>query len=128
AAHSHAELLDLIRATGAEVVEEASKACLDGGPEDEPGDGEEATDASASGMRTNGDKAIGALPAKYRQLFEIPVRKGRTILLVDSDKLAGPRSSMTAKLDAAIEQTGGACACRTKSWLFDCISANSILR
>ncbi|KAJ2448025.1 hypothetical protein GGF42_005258 [Coemansia sp. RSA 2424] len=125
-AHTCDELLDLIRAAGAKIVDKCPKYSVVSS-DDEVVDSDEASSAVGLGIRTSGDKAISALPEKYRRLFEIPVHTGKTIILVDSsDKLAAPRSSSSV-LDAIIEKTGGTCACRSKSWLFDCISANLVL-
>ncbi|KAJ2062740.1 hypothetical protein GGI17_002247 [Coemansia sp. S146] len=118
AAHTQDELLDLIRVAGAEIRAECPAMSAD----EEGSDNDETGGAASVGSRTHGDKAVSALPAKYRSLFDIPVRKDKTIILLDlSDR------QCTSFLDTVMEQTGGTLACRSKSWLFDCISANTIL-
>ncbi|KAJ2017597.1 hypothetical protein IWW57_005341, partial [Coemansia sp. S610] len=98
AAHTHDELLDLIRVAGAEIKNE----CPTQVTEDE-NIGNDETDGSA-GLRgrAHGDKSASSLPAKYRGLFEVPVHKSKTIILVD--KLSGART--TSFLDKVMEQTG----------------------
>ncbi|KAJ2741801.1 hypothetical protein GGI20_004932 [Coemansia sp. BCRC 34301] len=110
-AHTRDELLDLIRAAGAEIVDKC--------PEYSAGDDGNVSNSGVAGLgvRKSGDKAISSLPDKYRRLFEIPVHKHKTIIVVDSSD----------KLNAIVEQTGGTYAWRNKSWLFDCISANMVL-
>ncbi|KAJ2017320.1 hypothetical protein GGI08_006932 [Coemansia sp. S2] len=118
AAHTHDELLDLVRVAGADVKTE----CPALSTVEEGSDNEETAGAASVGSRTHGDKAVSALPAKYRSLFDIPVCKDKTIILLDlSDK------QCTSFLDTVMEQTGSKLACRSKSWLFDCISANTVL-
>ncbi|KAJ2908406.1 hypothetical protein GGI21_002919 [Coemansia aciculifera] len=120
-AHTRDEMLDLVRAAGAEIADKCPKY-----PESD-----EDLDSSAAahlGVRASSDKAVSALPEKHRRLFEIPAHKHKPLVLVDiSDKPAGSRSSSSSVLDAVVKQTGGTCACRNKSWLFDSISANAAL-
>ncbi|KAJ2731958.1 hypothetical protein IW152_004171 [Coemansia sp. BCRC 34962] len=119
AAHTLDELLDLIRVAGAKIKDE----CPTKAAEDESIDSDEANETAGLGNRAHGDKSANSLPAKYQGLFEVPIRKSKTIILVD--KLSGART--TSFLDKVMEQTGSTFACRSKSWLFDCISANEVL-
>ncbi|KAJ2880486.1 hypothetical protein H4R27_004693 [Coemansia aciculifera] len=118
AAHTQDELLDLIRIAGAEIRADCPAMSTD----EEGSDNDETGGAAGVGSRTHGDQAVSALPVKYRSLFDIPVRKDKTIILLDlSDK------QCTSFLDTVMDQTSGTLACRSKSWLFDCISANTVL-
>ncbi|KAJ2794059.1 hypothetical protein H4R21_005649, partial [Coemansia helicoidea] len=124
AAHSCADLRALVAAVGATVVDELPPArdSLDDGalpPPDAPQDRDRPS-------VTCTDKELAALPPKYRRLFELPVRDGDTIVLVSSCDLAGARSAVA--LGAIAAATGGAAPCRTKTWLFDCISANMVVK
>ncbi|KAJ2555203.1 hypothetical protein EV175_002331 [Coemansia sp. RSA 1933] len=82
--------------------------------------------ASAASGRTDRD-IVGMLPPKYRTMFELPVGNGATVILVDMDDLCAANHRSTLRAIARAKAGGTACPCRTKSWLFDCISANTIL-
>ncbi|KAJ2303737.1 hypothetical protein IWW55_002773 [Coemansia sp. RSA 2706] len=118
AAHSRDDLVRLVRAAGAELVDELPEpAALEPEPRAEAKRG--------PGLRASMEREVARMPAKYRPMFELPVRQGQIIVLVDSAALKGARSSVV--LGAVAAATGGRLPCRTKSWLFDCISANQLL-
>ncbi|KAJ2815832.1 hypothetical protein GGI24_005925 [Coemansia furcata] len=122
-AHTPDELMDLIRVAGGEIKTE----CPAMSAEEEGSDNDETIGAVGLGNRTQGDKAISTLAPKYRELFEKPVHKDKTIILVDTGDKATTGSRCASFLDTVMEQAGGGLACRSKSWLFDCISANTII-
>ncbi|KAJ1728626.1 hypothetical protein LPJ61_003935 [Coemansia biformis] len=130
-AHSPADMRALVVATGASVVEELASP---GSSEDEDGGDSQPALTSKSresvgaGVRHPGsrvEKEVAGLPAKYRRLFDLPAHEGQPIILVSGSDLSGARSSVA--LGAIISATGGTTPCRTKTWLFDCISAGQIL-
>ncbi|KAJ2407812.1 hypothetical protein J3F80_002553 [Coemansia sp. RSA 2526] len=67
------------------------------------------------------DKDLVKVPQKYRAQFALPI-SDNPIVLVDTNSLKSARCSTTM---SAITAT--TLPCRTKSWLFDCISTNQIL-
>ncbi|KAJ2157628.1 hypothetical protein GGF46_004373 [Coemansia sp. RSA 552] len=126
-AHSYTDLLSLICLLGAKIDDElpepaaAASDTADEDGEDQPGPPSLGDRCSVQ----HADKEIARLPPQYRRLFELPVGRDVTTVLVDSSDLQGARSSVT--LGAVVARTGGVLACRTKTWLLDCISSNTIL-
>ncbi|PIA15590.1 hypothetical protein COEREDRAFT_81918 [Coemansia reversa NRRL 1564] len=133
-AHSQAELQRLIHATGAKVIDAlpASENLSTAEnyvptsilPHDNSGVSG-ARKTTNNGVGGSMEREIKAVPAKYRWLFELPVREDVPVVLVDTSSLKGARSNIA--LGAIVSTTGGTIPCRTKSWLFDCISANTTL-
>ncbi|KAJ2800701.1 hypothetical protein H4R20_003960 [Coemansia guatemalensis] len=133
-AHSQADLQRLIRATGAKLVDALpAPESLDAAEKDAATTSSRRESLGSSGGRhstSNGDgssmeREIKVVPTKYRWLFELPVREDVPVVLVDTSSLKGARSNVA--LGNIVSATGGTIPCRTKSWLFDCISANAIL-
>ncbi|KAJ2611492.1 hypothetical protein H4S08_003137 [Coemansia sp. RSA 1365] len=128
-AHTQAELERLIHATGAKVIDALPASESLGSAEN---DAPLHDNLGFSGARKSTGNGVGSMerelkgvPAKYRWLFELPVREDVPVVLVDSSSLKGARSNIA--LGAIVSATGGGIPCRTKSWLFDCISANTTL-
>ncbi|KAJ2712092.1 hypothetical protein H4R19_002935 [Coemansia spiralis] len=125
-AHSYGDLRNLLTAVGAAIMD--TLPTHDGSDEDaQPSPSQEPSAAAGprhAAARPEKDE-LAALPPKYRRLFELPVREGETVVLVSGSDLAGARSSVA--LGAIVGATGGTVPCRTKTWLFDCISANRIV-
>ncbi|KAJ1965626.1 hypothetical protein GGI12_000622 [Dipsacomyces acuminosporus] len=128
-AYTSADVVNLIRATGALVV-----------PRLEAEDDENSSPKTKSATRQQkqprqqqwpgkkkrgADKKLSNLRDAHRRLFEIPVSTETTVVLIDIDSLSAEKAK--EELDEIVEVTGGACPCRTKTWFFDCISANEVL-
>ncbi|KAJ2083714.1 BRCA1-associated RING domain protein 1 [Coemansia sp. RSA 988] len=133
-AHSQADLQRLIRSTGAEIIdalpvfEDTNTAIENAATSDLRGealDSSGARHSTGSSAGRNIDREIKTVPTKYRWLFELPVCESSPVVLVDTSSLKGARSNIA--LGNIVSTTGGTIPCRTKSWLFDCISANIIL-
>ncbi|KAJ2345030.1 hypothetical protein GGF43_005318 [Coemansia sp. RSA 2618] len=131
-AHAQSDLVLLMRVAGARVVDELPEPSDElPEPSDEisqPDDGNVSDGEAGSGVRraTGGmDKELAGVPTKYRRPFEKPVAKDETIVLVDGAGLKGTRCSVT--MGAVIAATNGKLPCRTKAWLFDCISSDQII-
>ncbi|KAJ2400416.1 hypothetical protein GGI23_002046 [Coemansia sp. RSA 2559] len=132
-AHTAGELKALIAILGAHVVDELEEA----GGSTSDSDGAD-TSADEGGDRVVSPRLrrrsaaaasaaadlVAILPKKYRRLFERPIGKDATIVLVDPDDLYAANRPALRSIARA---TGGAVPCRAKSWLFDCISANKLL-
>ncbi|KAJ1889767.1 hypothetical protein LPJ66_007858 [Kickxella alabastrina] len=122
-AHSQGDLLRLIQVVGADVIEGKPPgdmlAELSVGV---AGDG----GGSGSDVRSSTGKfAATVVSAQFRDMFELSVKCRRVVILVDAEDIKGAGGH--GVLEEISELTGGLYACRTKSWLFDCISANEIL-
>ncbi|KAJ1818884.1 hypothetical protein LPJ56_003758, partial [Coemansia sp. RSA 2599] len=117
-AHTHGQLLSLIRTLGATVAKRAPRIAALDGPDDEPG---------ARDVRSSAGKIAASVPVKYCGMFEESVQRHRAVILVDQDAIRSTTGTVHALLDSIVRQTQGRCPCRTKSWLFDCISANDVL-
>ncbi|KAJ2454364.1 hypothetical protein EV183_001610 [Coemansia sp. RSA 2336] len=121
-AYSRDELVGLVKAAGATVVES-----LDGLPAADEQQLEQQHAAKKRKVLTQGSMAkdVAKVPAKYRYLFELPTHTSRPIVLIDSSQLDGtPRSSAT--LSNLVKTAGTQLPYRTTSWLFDCLSACQI--
>ncbi|KAJ2237950.1 hypothetical protein GGH97_005427 [Coemansia sp. RSA 475] len=111
-AHSRDDLVFLLQAAGARVVDELPEI------EDDAQDTESSEPLRAAKCM---DKDLVKVPQKYRAQFALPI-SDNPIVLVDTNSLKSARCSTTM---SAITAT--TLPCRTKSWLFDCISTNQIL-
>ncbi|KAJ1644930.1 hypothetical protein LPJ64_003447 [Coemansia asiatica] len=117
-AHTHGQLLSLIRTLGATVAKKVPRVIeTSDGPDEQ---GEEVRD-----VRSNAGKVAAGVPAQYRGMFEMSVSRYRAVILVDHDAIRG--AGAHAVLENIVQRTQALCPCRTKSWLFDCISANEVL-
>ncbi|KAJ2133633.1 hypothetical protein IW136_004941, partial [Coemansia sp. RSA 678] len=111
-AHSRGDLVFLLQAAGARVVDELPEI------EDDAQDTESSEPLRAAKCM---DKDLVKVPQKYRAQFALPIRDN-PVVLVDTNSLKSTRCSTTMSAIAATSLP-----CRTKSWLFDCISTNQIL-
>ncbi|KAJ1785698.1 hypothetical protein LPJ59_006088, partial [Coemansia sp. RSA 2399] len=129
-AHTADELKALIAVLGAQVVDEIEEAeCISDSDGADTSDDEGGDCVGSPRLRRRSAAAAAAhlvaiLPKKYRQLFELPIGKDATIVLVDPDELY---TANRPSLRPITRVAGGTVPCRTKSWLFDCISANKLL-
>ncbi|KAJ1946037.1 hypothetical protein GGF37_001388 [Kickxella alabastrina] len=126
-AHSQGDLLRLIQVVGADVIEGKPPgdmlAALSVGV---AGNGGGSGSGSVSDVRSSTGKfAATVVPAQFRNMFELSVKRRRMVILVDAEDIKGAGGH--GVLEEISELTEGLYACRTKSWLFDCISANEIL-
>ncbi|KAJ2847489.1 hypothetical protein GGI22_005960 [Coemansia erecta] len=127
-AHTAGELKALVAILGAQVVDELEEA----GGSTSDSDGTDTSDDEGGDRvvsprlrrRSAAADLVAILPKKYRRLFELPIGKDATIVLVDPDDLYAANRPALRSIARA---TGGAIPCRAKSWLFDCISANTLL-
>ncbi|KAJ2497380.1 hypothetical protein GGH96_005144 [Coemansia sp. RSA 1972] len=112
-AHSRDDLVFLLQTAGARVVDELP--AIEGDAQDTESDSEPLRAAKCM------VKDLAKVPQKYRAQFALPLCN-KPIVLVDTNSLKGTRCSSTMSAIAATSLP-----CRTKSWLFDCISTNQTL-
>ncbi|KAJ1719918.1 hypothetical protein LPJ53_005388 [Coemansia erecta] len=112
-AHTHEELLSLICTLGAKLIDKVSKVDIT------------ASDDAVVDIGSSAAKFAATVPVTYRDMFTKPTHSTRAIILVDPDTIKGTKGHSV--LDDITRQTAGAYPCRTKSWLFDCISANKVI-
>ncbi|KAJ1855982.1 hypothetical protein GGH12_003033 [Coemansia sp. RSA 1822] len=115
-AHSRDDLVFLLRMAGARVVDELPEI------EEDEQDTESDSELTCAVSKCMG-KDLVKVPQKYRAQFALPI-SDKPIVLVDASSLKGARCSTTM---SAITTATANLPCRTKSWLFDCISTNQIL-
>ncbi|KAI9504730.1 hypothetical protein BX070DRAFT_118565 [Coemansia spiralis] len=128
-AHTCEQLRDLIIVAGAEVVELPEEQGIESA--DEAGANEGLVTSSRLRKRLTGRsekeaaaELVGELPAKFRRLFDLPVSKATAVVLVELDDL---KEKSCNTMQSIVAKTRGNSPCRTKSWFFDCISANTVL-
>ncbi|KAJ2382332.1 hypothetical protein GGI05_005688 [Coemansia sp. RSA 2603] len=112
-AHTHEELLSLICTLGAKLIDKV--------PKDEI----PVSDNASLEIGPSAAKFAATVPVMYRDMFTKPTHNIKTVILVDPDTIKGTKGHSV--LDDITHQTAGAYPCRTKSWLFDCVSANKVL-
>ncbi|KAJ1934469.1 hypothetical protein EC988_008803 [Linderina pennispora] len=115
-AYPNADALKLIRAAGGDIVAHCPAA--------QPGEHGEPGPLVVAESCKPAIKAIRR--PDHRRLFAIPVSRALPTILIDNKHLASARKAAEV-LDSLIEATGGGLACRPKSWLLDCISANELV-